>query len=221
MAERIMIPAEHRNVIGKKVKVLRREGKLPAIVYGSGIEPTPIVMDLLEATKTLRSVTSATLVNLNIDGEEQLALVRDRQVDRLRNMILHVDFLAVSMGQTLQTTVPIRLIGHAPVLDDFDALVIQDAESLDVEVLPKDLPEVIEVDISVLTELGNSISITDLDLPEGVNVLTDPDTLIAVAVTAAQQEEEEEEEEELLLEGVEPELIERGKQEEEEEVEEE
>jgi large subunit ribosomal protein L25 len=219
MAERIVLPAEHRKVIGKKVKVLRREGKLPAIVYGSGIEPTPIVMDLRDVTRSLRSVTSSTLVMLDIEGQEQLALVRDRQVDRLKNLILHIDFLAVSMGQTLQATVPIRLIGHAPVLDDFDALVMQDTESLEVEVLPKDLPEVIEVDVSVLTELGSSISITDLDLPEGVNVLTDPDTLIAVALSAAREEEEEEEEEELLLEDVEPELIERGKQEEEEDEE--
>ncbi len=217
MSERIILPADHRKVIGKKVKVLRREGKLPAIVYGSGIEPTPIVMDMHEATKSLRTVTSSTLVLLDIEGKEQLALVRDRQVDRLKNMILHVDFLAVSMGQTLQATVPIRLVGHAPVLDDFDALVMQDTESLEVEVLPKDLPEVIEVDVSVLTELGSSISITDLDLPEGVNVLTDPDTLIAVALSAAREEEEEEEEEELLPEDAEPELIERGKQEEDEE----
>ncbi len=219
MSERIILPADHRKVIGKKVKVLRREGKLPAIVYGSGIEPTPIVMDMHEATKSLRTVTSSTLVLLDIEGKEQLALVRDRQVDRLKNMILHVDFLAVSMGQTLQATVPIRLVGHAPVLDDFDALVMQDTESLEVEVLPKDLPEVIEVDVSVLTELGSSISITDLDLPEGVNVLTDPDTLIAVALSAAREEEEEEEEEELLPEDAEPELIERGKQEEDEEEE--
>ncbi len=217
MSERIILPADHRKVIGKKVKVLRREGKLPAIVYGSGIEPTPIVMDMHEATKSLRTVTSSTLVLLDIEGKEQLALVRDRQVDRLKNMILHVDFLAVSMGQTLQATVPIRLVGHAPVLDDFDALVMQDTESLEVEVLPKDLPEVIEVDVSVLTELGSSISITDLDLPEGVNVLTDPDTLIAVALSAAREEEEEEEEEELLPEDAEPELIERGKQEEDDE----
>ncbi len=217
MSERIILPADHRKVIGKKVKVLRREGKLPAIVYGSGIEPTPIVMDMHEATKSLRTVTSSTLVLLDIEGKEQLALVRDRQVDRLKNMILHVDFLAVSMGQTLQATVPIRLVGHAPVLDDFDALVMQDTESLEVEVLPKDLPEVIDVDVSVLTELGSSISITDLDLPEGVNVLTDPDTLIAVALSAAREEEEEEEEEELLPEDAEPELIERGKQEEDEE----
>ncbi len=219
MSERIILPADHRKVIGKKVKVLRREGKLPAIVYGSGIEPTPIVMDMHEATKSLRTVTSSTLVLLDIEGKEQLALVRDRQVDRLKNMILHVDFLAVSMGQTLQATVPIRLVGHAPVLDDFDALVMQDTESLEVEVLPKDLPEVIEVDVSVLTELGSSISITDLELPEGVNVLTDPDTLIAVALSAAREEEEEEEEEELLPEDAEPELIERGKQEEDEEEE--
>ncbi len=219
MSERIILPADHRKVIGKKVKVLRREGKLPAIVYGSGIEPTPIVMDMHEATKSLRTVTSSTLVLLDIEGKEQLALVRDRQVDRLKNMILHVDFLAVSMGQTLQATVPIRLVGHAPVLDDFDALVMQDTESLEVEVLPKDLPEVIEVDVSVLTELGSSISITDLDLSEGVNVLTDPDTLIAVALSAAREEEEEEEEEELLPEDAEPELIERGKQEEDEEEE--
>lgn len=217
MSEIITLEAERRSVIGKKVKQLRREGKLPAVVYGSGIEPTPIVMEEAAATKVLRSLSSSTLVKILLGGEVHTTLVRERQVDRLAARFLHIDFLAVSMTEMLTANVPVRLVGHAPVVDNFEALLLTENETLEVEALPADLPEGIEVDVSGLEELGDTVILSDLKFGEGVTILADPDTVVVVAVAATRAPTEEEEEEDLELDpDAEPEVIGRGEDDEEE-----
>lgn len=221
MSEKNVLNAVKREVTGKKVKALRRDGKLPAVIYGAGIEPTSITLEMREASRTLRTVTSATLVTLNLDGEEYNALVRDRQYDILSRELSHIDFLAVAMNVLLKASVPLRLVGDAPVAKEIGSMIMQEAESLEVQALPRNLPEAIDVDISILDTLGMSITIADLDLGDDVEILDDPETVIAVAISIAMEEEEEEEEEvDEFGELAEPELVERGKREDEEEEEE-
>jgi large subunit ribosomal protein L25 len=219
MSERIKLDAKRRTVTGKKVNLLRAEGILPAVIYGKGFDPISIELDLKETTRLLRHVTSSTLVTINLEGEDQLTLIRDRQVNRLKDMFMHMDFLAIAMGQLLRTEVPIRLIGEPEFDSEFPLMVMQGPESLEVEVLPKDLPEFIEVDITNLVELGDSLTVGDLQLGDDVHILTDPDTNIAVIIAAARPVAEEEEEELEEGEGLEPEVIERGKGEDEEDEE--
>ncbi len=217
MSEIVTLDATRRDVTGKKVKVLRREGKLPAVIYGSGLEPAPILLDMRTATKTLRDVTMSTLVNINLDGKEHTTLVRERQYDVIKRELSHIDFLAVSMTETLKASVSLRLVGLAPAIKEFNAMIMQELESLEVEALPGDLPESIDIDVSGLAELGSNITVADLDLGSKVSVLADSEMVIAVAIAATRMEEEEEEVEELDEESMEPELIERGKRDEEDE----
>ncbi len=219
MSEIVTLDATRRDVTGKKVKVLRREGKLPAVIYGSGLEPAPILLDMRTATKTLRDVTMSTLVNINLDGKEHTTLVRERQYDVIKRELSHIDFLAVSMTETLKASVSLRLVGLAPAIKEFNAMIMQELESLEVEALPGDLPESIDIDVSGLAELGSNITVADLDLGSKVSVLADSEMVIAVAIAATRMEEEEEEVEELDEESMEPELIERGKRDEEEDEE--
>ena len=218
MAENVKMDALRRTIIGKKVKTLRKEGKLPAVIYGQNMVPAPIVMDLRLATKILRDVTQSTLIDINLGDAEHTVLVRERQYDVIRRELSHIDFLAVSMTEVLRTNIRLRLIGDSPAVAEFEAMVMQDTEMLDVEALPGDLPESIDIDISVLTDIGSTITVADLDLGSKVNVLADPESVIAVAIASTRQEEEEELEEDLLIDGSsEPEVIERGKREEEDE----
>ena len=115
----------------------------------------PITLDLRNTTNTLAKVSSSTLLTVVLDGKEQSTLVREIQKDFIRNEILHIDFLAVSSKEKLRTAVSIVLTGEAPVLEDFDALMVNGIENIEVECYPQDLPESIEVDISGLKELGD------------------------------------------------------------------
>jgi large subunit ribosomal protein L25 len=216
--EKVVIQAEKRNVVGKQVRALRREGKLPAVIYGRHIDPISIVLDAHDASLTLARTTSSSLVTIELDGKQYPTLVRERQLDFIRNSLIHVDFLAVSMTEKLTASVGVHIEGEAPAVKEFGAILVTNLTELEVECLATDLPERFVVDVSGLAEIGDGVYVKDLAVPVNVEILTDPDEMIVVATAMAAEEVEEEEEE--LLEGEAeegPEVIEKGKKEEEEE----
>lgn len=219
--EKIIIEAEKREVTGKKVKVLRNEGKIPAVIYGREIDTTPILLEKRETLHTLNQISGSTILTIRLENKEHAALLREIQRDYLKNEIIHIDFLAVSLKEKLRTNVSLTLVGEAPVLDEFDALIVTGLEQIEVECLPQDLPESIDVDISVLAEIGAALYVKDIPVPNGVLILTHPEELVAVA-SAVKEEIAEPGEEGVEIEeemAEEPEVIERGKAEESESVE--
>lgn len=206
--EKIIIEAQRREVLGKKVKVLRREGKLPAVIFGHGLETTPIVMDMREASRTLSTAGSSTLVTIKLDGKEHATLVRERQYEVLQRTLLHVDFQAIALDEKVRTSVAV-ILGEedAPAVKTYGAMIIQGTESIEVECLPQDLPDRIVVDMTALENIGDSILLQDLPALDGVEFLDDPETMIVVATSLAEEVVEEEVEELELEEGVEPEVI--------------
>jgi large subunit ribosomal protein L25 len=215
--EKIVLKATRRDVVGKKVKALRREGILPAVIFGYGLEATPIQMDLREITKILASVGSSTLVTVDLDGKEFAVLVRERQRDIIYRTLSHIDFQAVSMTETVRAQVRI-LIGdkEAPAVEKYGAIINTGLDVLEIECLPQNLPDHIDVDVSSLVEIGDSILVKDIPLAEGIHVLDDPEDLIVVASAPISEEELEEVEEGLVEEGAGPEVIDKGLMEEEE-----
>jgi len=217
MSEEFVLEATRREVVGKQVKGLRREGNLPAIVYGYGLEPTPITLDLRSATKLLRDVGASTLVSLKVDDDKYNVLVREMQSDVLSRKLLHVDFQALAMDVAVRTQLAIVLVGEdIPVVKNYNAILTTGVESLEIECLPKDLPEHIEVDVTALTTIGDSITVADLVPPAGVTILDAPDTMIVVATAPENYEAAETEAEAVETGAAEPEVIEKGKLEDEE-----
>ncbi len=222
MTEQIVIQAQKRTVKGKQVGALRRQGILPGIIYGrigkEQIEPILIQLDLHEVSRTINRMTGSSLITLDVEGEKFPVVLREAQKDIIFGTLRHVDFMAVSLTEKLQTAVPIELIGQAPAEINLSAVVVTGISELEIECLPQDMPERIEVDASVLVDMDSAIYVRDLNLPEAIEVLTHPDELIAGVTYVTIEEEEEEEEEgelaELLEEDVEPEVIEKGKKEE-------
>ncbi len=207
------LKAQRRTLFGKKVKRLRRAGKLPAILYGPTLEePIPLELDYVETLKTIRHLGPSALVDVEVDGQTYPTIIRERQKDVITDRLLHVDFQAVSMTETVEAEVSIVLKGEAPAAK-MGATIVQEMEVLDVEALPGDLPESIIVDLSMLKEPGDTITVADLVLPKGVRVLNQPDEVVVAAV---EEEAEAPEEEAEMAEGVEPEVIEKGKKAEEE-----
>ena len=225
MTDQIIIPAELRTVKGKKVGALRREGILPGIIYGrigkKHMDPIMVQMNLHDASQVIRTLTQSSLVRVEVDGKQYPVVLREVQKDVIYGTLRHVDFMALDLTQKLQTAVPIELIGEAPAVSNLSAVVVTGISELEIECLPQDMPERIEVDASVLVDMDSVILVKDLNLPDTVEVLTPEDEMIAgVTYVAIEEEPEEEAEGELadLLDGdAEPEVIEKGKQEEEEE----
>ncbi|MDH5606884.1 MAG: 50S ribosomal protein L25 [Anaerolineae bacterium] len=217
--DKVLLKASKRDVSGKKVKVLRREGKLPAIIYGAGVDkPVAITLDLRETGLTLRGVGSSSVIVVDVDGKEYNTLLRDRQRNVILGNYTHLDFLAISLTETVRTSVALVLEGVSPARKELDALLILGVDSIEVEALPGDLMDNISVDISSIKEFGDGIYVRDLALPASVTCLSNLDDMIVVAtapalVTAAGTEEELDEFEG----GVEPEIIEKGKKEDEDE----
>ena len=216
--KKISISATKREITGKKVKNLRKEGKLPAVLYGSGVDSVPITLDKKIVSRLLSNVGSSTLVVINLDGKEYSTLVRERQKDPVSRALVHVDFQAVSLTEKVRAKVRIALEGEAPAAKDYGAFIESGLEELEIECLPTDLIDQFVVDISVLKNIGDSLLVRDISLPDGIEVLEDPNAMIAMATPPASIEEEEEVEGgEVVEEGEEPEVIEKGKGEEESE----
>jgi len=208
--EQVVIQAEKRTVTGKQVKALRRQGLLPGVIYGRHIEAFPIQMDAHDASLILDKLTASSLITIDVDGEKFNVLMRDRQRDVIFGDLLHVDFLVVSLTEKLRATVELKLVGEAPVADNPEVVVTQVLNAIEIEALPQDLPEVIEVDISTLETVDDEITVADLDLGEDIAILTDPnETIVSVGYVAQEEVAEEEEAEELA----EPKVVERGKKE--------
>lgn len=212
--ERIKLEAQPRTVIGKQVRGLRRGGRTPGVLYGAGMEATPIEMDTREASRVLARVRGSTLIDLTVGGAEHTVLVREVQRDVIRRDLRHVDFLKVAMDVTIRAEVPVNVAGEAPVVKTHSGVLVLGLDAIEVEALPGDLPERVTVDLGQLTAIGQAITVGDLFLGQGVRVLTDADELVA-RVTA--QAAEEVVEPEAAPAAVEPEMIEKPRREEEEE----
>ncbi len=209
------LDAKVRTRIGKRVKALRREGVLPGVLYGAGIEAVPIEMDGREATRLLDRASRSTLIELSLDGEQHTVLVRDIQRDVIRRDYQHVDFLNVAMDVRIRAEVPIELVGSAPASKEAGVVLVTGVTEVEVEALPSDLMDRITVDLESLVEIDDSITVADLYLGDNVQVITEPDELVARVIYQAEEvieEPELEEELEELLEGEELEAEEEGEE---------
>ncbi|MEJ5224497.1 MAG: 50S ribosomal protein L25 [Anaerolineales bacterium] len=212
--EKIVLKATKRTVTGKQVKQLRRAGRLPGVIYGHHIEPINISLDAHEASLVLPKVSSSTLITLDVDGKEYATLVREKQRNFIKNRLIHIDFLAVSLTEKITATVGVEFVGVSGAVKDHKAVLVTNLDALEVECLPGDLPEKFEVDLSALKVIGDHILVKDVVVSDKVKILNDPEAAIIVATAPKVGEVVETEGVEMAAE---PELsVERGKKEEEE-----
>jgi large subunit ribosomal protein L25 len=191
--ERIELQAEPRTILGKKVRALRRDGLVPANVYGHS-ESLAIQCNAKATAQAVQRAGKTQLIQLVLDGDGPTnVMVKDYQRHPTRGSLLHVDFYRVAAGERMRVDIPIRLVGEAPAVRQQDATILQQTATVSAEALPAELPEAIEVDISGLDEIDASIYVRDLTPPEGVTILTDPEELVVKALAPTLQRELEEE----------------------------
>ncbi len=212
--EKIVLKATKRTVTGKQVKQLRRAGRLPGVIYGHNVEPVNISLDAHEASLVLPKVSSSTLITLDVDGKEYATLVREKQRNFIKNRLIHIDFLAVSLTEKITATVGVEFVGVSGAVKDYKAVLVTNLDALEVECLPGDLPEKFEVDLAALKAIGDHILVKDVVVSDKVKILNDPEAALIVATAPKVSEVVETEGVEMAAE---PELsVERGKKEEEE-----
>lgn len=185
----MILQASPRTIQGKKVSSLRKEGVLPAVVYGPKEAAQPISLSHKEFEKLFMKAGESTLISLQGLGQNKEVLVHDVAYDPVTGAITHVDFYAVEKGKTLQVMVPLEFHGEAPAVSLGSATLTKVLYDIEVECLPTNLPQHIVVDLSSLTEIGSVIHVKDISTPSGVSFTADPDDVVVV-VNAVQEEEE-------------------------------
>jgi large subunit ribosomal protein L25 len=213
--EQIELKAEKRTIIGKRVKALRREGIIPALLYGPKTEPVPIQCDERELQHVLAWAGGTNLIALRIGdaGKPKMTLVSEVQRDSLTNDVYHVDFYQVVMTEKVKAEVNLILIGEPLAVQQKEFMLLQGADSVEIECLPGDLIHSIEVDLSPLVGVDDAIYVKDLQVPENITILTDGDELVAkIQYLYIPEEEEVEVEEWVEVAPEEVEVIAKGKE---------
>jgi len=185
----ISLSAKTRTVTGHKVGTLRADGQLPVVLYGHGVDTQSLQVDAKKFAKLYREAGSSTIIELDIDGKMQNVVVHDIQFDPVTEAIVHADLYQVKMDEKLTAEVPLVFKGVSAAVKDLGGMLIKSVDKLEVEALPKDLPHEITVNISTLEGFDNKISLSDLEIPAGVEVKEEREITI-VSVEAPRTEEE-------------------------------
>ncbi|MDD5760706.1 MAG: 50S ribosomal protein L25 [Candidatus Pacebacteria bacterium] len=196
--EKIILRAKKRTAFGKKNEDLRQKGWIPAILYGGkAMESCPLEVRAQDFRNVYKKAGDTNIIGLVIEGqgknEEKNVLVQNISSHFLTGLPLHIDFYEVEMDKLVKAHIPIILVGEASAVSAKGGVLVKSMNEVEVEALPKDLPHEIPVDISILTEFGQTIYIRDIKFPSGVKVLIDGNTPV-VSVSEPISEEKLEEE---------------------------
>jgi large subunit ribosomal protein L25 len=177
-----------RDVLGKKVKALRREGFIPAELYGHGFENIHLALPAKEFNKVLKEAGSTSVVTLLLGKEKKLAMIHEVARHSVSSEIIHIDLHQVRMDELVKAHVPLEFIGEAPAVKTAGAVINRSMSEIEVEAFPQDLPHNITVDLSALDALDKTIYVKDLTRPKGVTFLIEDETAVATATEPAPEE---------------------------------
>jgi len=186
--EKIDLPAQIRQT-DLAPNALRRQGFIPAVVYGKGEDPMSLMITLNDFQKAYKIAGETTIINLQLpEGIPKMVLIKDVQISPDKGDYIHIDFYQIKAGEKLRVAIPLKFIGEAPVVKDFDGIIITNKNEIEVECLPQNLPHEIEVDLSKLENIDDTIFVKNLSVGKGVEVLDNPEESIVVAVPPTAEE---------------------------------
>ncbi len=204
----IILQAETRK--SGKAQDLIKSSRVPAVVYGKEMKENELIsLEYQEFKKAYSKAGMSTIIDLKIGDKEIPVLVQSIDIDPAKDTYIHIDFKAVVMGQELTAQVPLRFTGECDAVKLLHGILVYNKESIDVKCLPRNLISEIEVDLSSLVDFNSAITVADLNIPDTINVLIDPETVV-VGVTAPRVEKEPEEITEEGKEGAEGEEAKEG-----------
>ncbi|MEK9180133.1 MAG: 50S ribosomal protein L25 [Patescibacteria group bacterium] len=184
----IDLAVQKREKLGKSVNSLRREGLVPAELYGRGIENLHLSVPAKDFLRIFKEAGTNTVINLMIGSEKRSVIIYEVGKNYLTSEVDHVDFYQVRMDEAIKAKIPVEFLGISPAVKDKGGILNKSISEIEVEALPADLPHNFKVDLAVLAELNQSIYVKDINIPHKVKVLIDPETPI-VTVTEPRVEE--------------------------------
>jgi large subunit ribosomal protein L25 len=186
--ERMDLSVTTRTKLGKGVKALRKEGFIPAELYGHGLANAHLSVSAKDFAKIFKEAGTSTIVTLVTGKDKKAAIIHDVMRDAVTDEIAHVDFYQVRMDEKITAKVPLEFTGVAPAVKTKGAIINRSMGEIEVEALPNDLPHRLTVDLSSLDDLNKSIYVKDIDLPKGVAILVDGETAVVTATPPAKEE---------------------------------
>ncbi len=188
---KFVLKADKRALLGSKVKKLRRQGIIPANVFGRTVDSQAIQVSEVEFNRVYKGAGETSLIWLKLEGEdkERPTLVKAVTMNPVSGSKQHIDFHQVNLKEKVTANVPLEVTGEVQLVKDGLAVLDINLHEVEVEALPTDIPESITVDISTLTEIGDHILVSHLKVPSDVTILTDPEQLI-ITIGAPMKEEE-------------------------------
>lgn len=184
------LQAQPRTLTGKKVNQLRRQHILPANIFGKKIKSQAIQLDLQEFNRVYSEAGETTLVDLVIDSTNRPTLITNVQLDPITSTPLHADFHQVDLTEKVTANIPLEIVGESPAVKDKGGVLETPLTEIEVEALPTDLPDNIQVDISILVEIGDTLSVSDLKVDSKVEIKSDPQAPIVVISEPREEESE-------------------------------
>lgn len=190
--EDLILQANNRSILGKKARILRRQGIIPTHLFGHGLKSLALQCDTIDLHRIIAQAGTTRLINLEVEGYKQprAVFIREIQRDEITRQLLHVDFYQVIKTEKIRVEVPIVLVGEAPAMKEKGRTLTRGVTSLSIECLPAEVPPRIEVDLRQLEEVEQPIHVNDIVLNPGITVITDAEQLV-VKVSEAHVEVEE------------------------------
>lgn len=185
----MILEASLRAEKGKQLKNLRASGVLPGVVYGPKEAATPLALSRAVFEKLFAKAGESTVITLKGLGADKEVLVHDVEHDPVSGHVIHVDFYAIEAGKTIRVHVPIEFTGEAPVLKG-EATLTKVLHEVEVECMPRNLPQHLTVDVSTLAVIGDSIHVRDINVPAGVELMAEADDVVVVANAIVEETED-------------------------------
>lgn len=176
--KRETLKAEKRTVTGKKVRHLRKDGVLPANMFGKAIKSQSLQLPLKEFERVFEKVHETGLVDLEVGGEIHPILIQNVQIHPITHDAIHADFFKVNLKEKVKASIPLVPIGEAKAVIDKIGALLQPLSEVEVEALPADLPEHLEINVENLAQVGDNLTISDIKVPSGVEILAEPNEMI-------------------------------------------
>lgn len=184
------LKAKIREVTGKKVKKLRSEGLIPAVLYGHDIKPAVLTVVKSEFEKVFKEAGTASLVDLEIENKAPVKVItHEPQLDPVRDEPIHIDFYKVRMDKKIKTEIPLEFTGKSEAVEQLDGSLVTNRDNIEIECFPTDLIPSLEVDISTLKTFEDSITVGSLKVPSEIEILTDKDEVITFVEPPRSEEE--------------------------------
>lgn len=182
LEERLKLEVQLRKLVGKKVKKLRKQGLIPANIFGPEFKSKAISINLKDLLKIYKIAKETAVIYLKLDKEEIPVLIKNIQRHPINDFILHVDFRKIDLNKKIKTAVPIKIIGQSEAVTQKGGILLLQTELINIEALPENIPQQIEVDISVIKDIGQEIKISDLKKSDKYEIKTEADKVVASVV---------------------------------------